>query len=296
LAKLSGRFQIEIYQDSELAKRVMAWFDRMYGERLKLGLSLGATAIVIGGDLYRVLLPLWFGTLGFVFDGGPLEREQTITQLGSQRLNISNVVRYAEGLTIARVMDMELVACAEIVDWFGKAMFAAANVSSVKFPDFLSEARSDLGSSVDYMVAKNPQYGLSRWSSLQAVEKFLKAFIKERGATISRIHMLADLASDAEAFGLNSIDRSELAKAQCTAGVRYGSEPSTMKQALDAHRAATEICGAIAAQFKNRDEWQVFRTDGQTKDGQRRLVILYRVTQADIDRAQATSRTEPSFS
>lgn len=111
----------------------------------------------------------------------------------------------------------------------------------------ISEAIGDLQASVTLLVSKPPQYGLSKWEALQATEKFLKALITKKGGTYKFVHDLNGLASNAESLGHPAIPRSGLAKIQCPAGVRYGTPTVTMKEAVEAHQAALEVCGLIAA-------------------------------------------------
>jgi hypothetical protein len=72
-----------------------------------------------------------------------------------------------------------------------------------------------------------------------------------------RTYILHDLATTAERIGLTAIDRIQLAKIQCSAGVRYGTEASTVSQALDAHHAALRLCGIISTHFTARGDWRI---------------------------------------
>ncbi len=284
-SKLSSRFHLEIDMRSELAQRINKWFENVYGDRLKISWSLGATVIVIAGDVYKVRIPLIFGTHGFVFDSGPPERKMI---LNGRSVALNNITKHVQELTPARVQSMTANECNEVVTIFRKAAVAWSNLASVKFQDFLSEARADLETSVEHLLSKSPQFGLSRWASLQAVEKLLKAYIKERAGQVRRIHDLADLASDAEGVGLSAIDRTVLARIQCSAGVRYGTDSSTMQEAVSAHWAAIQVSGDIAVNFQNRDEWRIRLIDGQTRDGQRKMILLTRVTISDFASAGLT--------
>jgi hypothetical protein len=281
-SKLTIRYPIEIDMRSELAQRINKWFENVYGDRLKISWSLGATVIVIAGDVYKVRIPLIFGTHGFVFDSGPPERKMI---LNGRFVALNNITKHVQELTPARVQSMTANECNEVVAIFGKAAVAWSNLASVKFQDFVSEAKADLETSVEHLLSKSPQLGLSRWASLQAVEKLLKAYIKERGGRVRPIHKLADLAGDAEGMGLGAIDRTVLARIQCSAGVRYGEDSSTMQEAVAAHWAASQVSSDIAVNFQNRDEWRIQLLDGQSRDGQRKMILLMRGTTSDFARA-----------
>jgi len=81
-----------------------------------------------------------------------------------------------------------------------------------------------------------------------------------------------------------------LALVQCSAGVRYGSEASTLVQAVVAHCAALQTCGAIARQFRARTDSRIAKYDGTSRDGMKAFVLLMRGTQADFDRASSGQR------
>lgn len=58
----------------------------------------------------------------------------------------------------------------------------------------------------------------------------------------------SDLATTAESFGLRPIARTVLSKVHCSAGVRYGEEPVSLAEAVEAQRAAFEISLEVAPQ------------------------------------------------
>ena len=115
----------------------------------------------------------------------------------------------------------------------------------------LQQGISDLASSVDDVLRIPPDYGGSRWHSLQAIEKFLKALLAFKGIAYPKgsqghdIRKLSDLAS-----AFVQAEKSLLDAVMCTAGVRYNEVPSTLQDAHNAHRAAILICHKIAIQLR----------------------------------------------
>jgi hypothetical protein len=178
LSELSVKWSVPIHIPGELSDRIFRWFDSRYGDRLKTGLSLGSTAVLIGGDAFKVRLPLIFGTIGYVLDCGPDERHSVAS---GRRVTLMNISKLIDGLTSALVATMPTEERNEIVSWFGSAMVAGADIDSAGNPPLISEAKGDLAASVEHLFSRPTQFGLSRWASLQAVEKLLKAFIHERG-------------------------------------------------------------------------------------------------------------------
>ena len=104
---------------------------------------------------------------------------------------------------------------------------------------------SELKTAIDKIFDRNPEYGLSRWASLQAAEKAIKEFIRNKGKNAKRTHNLHDLIQDAKPLGLPDIDETLIAQVQCDAGVRYSEEQSTIRQAYKSYCAALEICNLV---------------------------------------------------
>lgn len=77
----------------------------------------------------------------------------------------------------------------------------------------------------------------------------LKSFLKEKTGGFKNGHALEPLALAAERAGLPSTNRRLLKTVQCTADVRYGEEPISLIEAVDAHHASLSICGQAAQQL-----------------------------------------------
>jgi hypothetical protein len=289
LSELSVKWSSPIHVPGGLSDRIFGWFDSRYGDRLKMGLYLGSTAVLIGGDAFKVRLPLIFGTIGYVLDCGPDERDSFAS---GRHVKLTNISKLVDGLTSALVTTMPMEERNGLVSWFGSAMVAGSDIGSAGTPPLISEAKGDLAASVDHLFSRPTQFGLSRWASLQAVEKLFKAFIHERGGKIARIHVLDDLAKDAEALGLAAVDRKVITRVQCSAGVRYGSETSTLSQAFEAHCAAMNICGSITSQLSNRNEWRIERYDCTSRQDNSQMVLLMRGTTTEFERARSHPKVE----
>lgn len=110
----------------------------------------------------------------------------------------------------------------------------------------MSQATSDLNASTSHLFTNPPNYGLSKWASLQAAEKFIKAFITSKGGTPPRHHRLTELAQIAESHGLAKMPDQWLDDVQCSAEVRYGGIPVTAQEAIEAQYGALQICEHIA--------------------------------------------------
>jgi hypothetical protein len=120
------------------------------------------------------------------------------------------------------------------------------DIDEVSGSTFVTQAKADIKVTLSHLFSSPPNYGLSKWSSLQAVEKFIKAYIERRGNTPPFSHDLARLATDAELLGLPTVPRTDLAKIQCSADVRYGQIPVGLNEAVEAHQTAISVCAEIS--------------------------------------------------
>ncbi|MGA1870684.1 MAG: hypothetical protein ACMUJM_19290 [bacterium] len=89
---------------------------------------------------------------------------------------------------------------------------------------------------------ENPQYGLSKWSSLQFSEKLLKSYLKYKGKAFPHSQDLLKLTKLAEDNGLPKFPKQAIDQVQCPAGVRYSDPPVTLKEAVRSHYASIGIC------------------------------------------------------
>lgn len=112
--------------------------------------------------------------------------------------------------------------------------------------DLVKEALGDLHTSVALLFTNPPQYGQSKWASLQATEKLLKAYIKKKGQEPKQIHNLQKLSDEANRLGMVKFNPASINKIQCKPDVRYGVISVSLAEAVEAHQAAVNICGGAA--------------------------------------------------
>jgi hypothetical protein len=126
----------------------------------------------------------------------------------------------------------------------GMGNFAVLNeVSDVPL---VREALGDYDAAVMHLVESRKNAGLSKWASLQATEKLLKAFIQTKGQTYSETHSIKKLVKQAINLGLPTPLQGYVESVECGAGVRYGEIPVTKREAAIAHMVSLEM-GEVAA-------------------------------------------------
>ena len=226
-----------------IVSQVREWYEQTYGDRLKTFLGPGTMAILIRGDPWRVRFPLLFGN--FVAACIP----EPSSWRGPADAAVFNVFDDIEGFTAGLGRDLTDAECADILLAYTCGLEALQALRGLAHNKFIPEAIGDQQAAVVSIFADPPQYGASRWHSLQLVEKLFKCYIGSRGGKVSKHHRLRRHALDAGGLGLDVPDSSLLSAVQCNAGVRYGEVGSTLTQAIEAHQASLEICRLIAPQI-----------------------------------------------
>ncbi|MNV27459.1 hypothetical protein D3C71_1186100 [compost metagenome] len=106
-------------------------------------------------------------------------------------------------------------------------------------------AQADVATAVAALMGRGDRFGESKWASLQAAEKTLKAGLALHGAKFAFTHDLSKLATSLRALGI-ALDVQPLLDAiQCTPGIRYGEEVCTEAEALEAHQASLELVNSL---------------------------------------------------
>lgn len=234
-----------VFTPDQISLRIHDWMRKRYGDRLKLPFTLGRVVFPLRGSLYIVNCPVVLGSARFICDPATFgKRRET---LGVHTMPICNVVDLVEALTVdlARSLTAEEVVKLGLVH--ASAMAAFVSLHGIVDVQFVSEALGDLDAAVNHLVEHKPQAGLSKWASLQAVEKLVKGYIATKGGGIERHHRLEDHVADAVKLGLPQPPKQYISDVQCPAGVRYGQPVITTDDALSAHLISLEMC-EVAAQ------------------------------------------------
>lgn len=239
-------------QGEELTRRVSEWFEARYGQRLHIETGPGRIVLLVHYEPWVVELPA-IGSIGEIFVS-TTERVGRPPQIWvtaePMRINVlDQFVDLPEGLRGA-LQPAELAVLLRDFTLGLEARHALHSVASrVRLA---AEARAALDAAVRSLTAPSPHYGHVRWSALQALEKALKGFLRQSGASIPHHHKLANLHARAVSTGLQALPAEHLVTVQCDAGIRYGEAQATLVEAYAAYWSSLLACGQIARQLKAR--------------------------------------------
>jgi hypothetical protein len=238
------------YDRLTLAAHINSWYQTRYGDRLKIHFGPGSVALLIRGDPWKMVLPRILGSVNCNCDPD-LEKDRKAPRImrSPQRLNY-NVLCCIEDFPAGLASSLTENERLEILQFFVKAHESLQSIETISDKPYVGEAIADLQSASASILARPPQYGLSKWSSLQFVEKLLKSFLELKKAPIPKHHNVEKIAQFAKAYGLALSDAALLASVQCTAGVRYGEVQVTLDEAVSAHHVSLDLGRQLAEQIK----------------------------------------------
>lgn len=233
------------FEGIELGIRIKQYFEKIYGEKLKIDFSPGSVVVLIEGDIYKINLPKIYGQ--FILTADPrIIKTKELKIDGKPALN---VLAYIEGITDKRAEKLTDDELKEIVELFIKSQNCFELLRTYRGNFLFTEIIGDFSASTQHLVHNHPQIGLSRWSSLQALEKTIKAFTKSKGLDFKQVHILREIAIEAEKAGLKPLPRTLLDIVQCSPSIRYESSDQTIKKAVAAQHVAIDLCFEIVQQI-----------------------------------------------
>lgn len=228
----------------QISVRLIRWYEKRYGDKLKMDFSVGRAAFRIRGDIWVSRIPLVYGRARFYCQPetikGPSIRtdgQPALVNILDTFVDMSNGVRNA-------LTESELRAIAGIFRLAYEGYYSVVSHTAIPL---VRAALADHDTAVTQLATRNPHPGQSKWASLQATEKLLKAVIESRGRSFSKVHNLSMLVREAEI----AIPQQLVSKVQCDAGARYGEASTSIDESLVAHYAAleiTRICGTMLLQ------------------------------------------------
>lgn len=237
--RFSAKHGLNLMSSEPLAKRVTDHFSAIYGQRLEVEWMRGLVPVRIGHDLYKLKIPLIFGSW-------PISCDLQTMGLARNTGGPINVLNCIEGLTTTKASKLGLSECRELVLTLVEFhnLFWAINRNELK--PRLTDVRAEIDAAIMHLFPPRPHSGLSKWASLQATEKMLKMFLRSKGVAYKFSHDLMYLLELAENCGLPSISRTNVALIQTVGAARYGEITVSQSEAMAAYYASVRVCGLIA--------------------------------------------------
>lgn len=224
------------FSGDDLTRRIIDWFDELYGNRLKVNHISGKSISIIRDDPYRMIIPIALGDVDLVFDTGRRGCSGTVDGNGR---TIVNVLDHYDDLSDKTASSLGTGERARLMHEFRANAWRITLSRKLALYEGTLDAGPDLDAAVEHILVGSDNFGLSRWHSLQAAEKAIKSVISCQGKKYPHTHDLFRLAYEA---GHPTFEPISLEVANCTASVRYEKSSSSLTEAVRAHQAAIAIC------------------------------------------------------
>jgi len=234
------------YTNYNLATHIDQWYSNRYGERLKTYMGPGFIAVLLKGDPWRIRLPMIVGRVRIVCDPD-IGKYRIVAKMQVNAPSPTiNVLSFVENLqeNLATTLSKENLIFLQ--DFFVLALDVLNNFSRVRSKPYIKEALSDLDVAVSHVFSLPPNYGASKWSTLQFVEKTLKCCLKIRNISVPHTHDLRSLSKLVMEQGVTFLDMNLIDAMNCPAGARYGECLVSLKEAIDAHHASIKFLSVIS--------------------------------------------------
>lgn len=222
-----------------LSDAIHQWFDARYGKRLDEISSILKIAIPLDGDLYFLNLPRIIGKVQFIVSHHWHEKK-----IISNQTPLINVIQLIEDVTPARANSLSDQTLGEVWRVFNEATMATYTLLGTQH-QLMHIARSDAEVAANKLMAVGNRYGDSRWASLQAAEKVLKAALDLQGVKFEHTHDLTKLRDKLHTVGLDFDATAQIEALQCWPPIRYEEQLSTREEALVAHHAFFELVNIL---------------------------------------------------
>jgi len=232
----------EMFENWSISKRIYKWYDNNYGNRQKYDFGIGRMAILIKNDLWVFRFPRIYGRARFVSSRTIISKK--ICSGDSEC--VYNILDCIEDMPPNFRMSLSNIQLAELFEHFLLGFHAMGALQSMKGShELIESALADISASIGHLMAQNPQYGLCKWSSLQAAEKIIKAKIALGGGSFGYTHKLGNLVKQLSPPELVSRLHPIVDLIQCAPDIRYGKKICNKIEAAQAHYAIFVLILAI---------------------------------------------------
>jgi hypothetical protein len=193
---------------------------------------MGRIALQLQGHRYELRVPRLFGAFDLV------SNPMTAGSFDTPTFNVMDAI-WALPQEVREATGPE--ECGRVLSVFNLVRETMQGIEAAHGRPWVRETKADLAESTAQLLNSEPSLGESRWASLLASERGLKAFIVTRGQRASHTHRLIELAEAAEGQGLVELPRQWIDAVQCSDSVLEGHDTGDLAEALRAQECAFEI-------------------------------------------------------
>ncbi|MDD5760230.1 MAG: hypothetical protein PHI06_14250 [Desulfobulbaceae bacterium] len=232
------------FSNDALYAQVHRWYESRYGDRIKIHPGPGCYILVIKDEPWEVVYPLCSGQNHFTIDANLQRENRRVTIQNGQNIPSINILRHVTNMTREVALSLSDDERKKILNEYMFGLNAVQSLRGLKDVPYMDQAMNDYDISVSNIFCKYPDYNNSKWASLQFAEKTMKAKLKLLGIDFDRVHQLSKLSDKLKPLSINIPDET-ISKIQCPAGVRYGENAVTKREAILAVQSALALYAQV---------------------------------------------------
>jgi HEPN domain-containing protein len=232
------------FSNDALCMQVHRWYEKRYGDRIKIHMGPGSYLITIKGEPWEVELPSVYGQVSFTIDRNLSNDNRYKVNDSGRQIPEINILCHVKDMTQEIASNLSDAEREEILKDYMFGLNAVQFLRDMHKVEYMKQANNDYDTAVNNVFYKYPDYNNSKWASLQFAEKSMKAKLTQKGVSFKRSHNLSGLAKSLSTVGIN-IPAAVIDKIQCSAGVRYGEENITREDAIGAIKSSLSLFSMI---------------------------------------------------
>lgn len=228
------------FTNDALYAQVHRWYEKRYGDRIKIHLGPGSYILMIKNEPWEVVYPLCFGKNNFTINSDLSKKNRSYITASGEAIPSVNILCHVNGMTFDVANSLSDYEKQIILSEYMFGLNAVQSLRSLSGAPFMEQASNDYDISVSNIFHKYPDYNNSKWASLQFAEKTIKSQLQINNISFKYNHNLAELAESLKALDLN-VPEQIINNIQCKAAVRYGEEKVVRNQAILAVQSALAL-------------------------------------------------------
>ncbi|ATS38525.1 MULTISPECIES: HEPN domain-containing protein [Xanthomonas] len=234
-----------------LSQRAHSWYERRYGEDIKVLPSLGFFIIPLEHRAWKVRAPYSNGRLHLVCNR-LLHQGEKENIISSGHIDV-NMLDCFEGMTQSYADTLDEKALVGIASRFLLGLNALTFLDAPSQSDdpLFRQARADYNHSVEALTSIERSYGKARRDTATCAEKIMKGLLAGKGLSFKSNHELVKLAQALNDQGDLHVDLELASLLYTDASVSYGKAVSK-EEALAAHANLLRFLSELLAQVFGR--------------------------------------------
>jgi HEPN domain-containing protein len=228
------------FSNKYIPSHINEWYEKRYGDRIKVHPGPGNYLIVIKAEPWKVVLPMCYGKVNFFIDSNLLKRELSPAELNWQKMASVNILCHIENFTQDMASSLMIDEKKYIIREYLLGLNIMQTIQGMTNDSLIRQAKNDYDMALDNMFLKLPNYANAKWSILQFSEKIIKSFMNASGISFKYTHDLKKLSKQMESLG-KYIPNTLIESIQCSPGVRYGEIVVGKNEAIEAIKSSINL-------------------------------------------------------